>query len=102
VCGIGILIVVAGVGNGVNGDSWTTCTTEVAPPPELVGDFVETRLQLETSGAACQSMDVDNLKMELLDGSVTTSIIVPSADGIESYWGGGGGWCRDSGHVSHP
>lgn len=73
--------------DGISRNSWTTCTADVALPPAVVGNFASTRLQLETVGSPTANVDIDNLQMELLDGSVT-SIIVP-ADGIENCWGAG-------------
>ena len=73
---------------GVTRGSWTACSVETTLQPELLGDNLkEVRLQLETIGAANLDMDVDNLELELLDGSVT-SIIVPDS-GIVDCWGKG-------------
>ena len=73
---------------GSTRSSWTVCEAPFTLMEELVGDGLEEiRIQFETIGAPNADMDVDDMKLELVDGSVT-AIIVPD-NGISSYWGPG-------------
>lgn len=73
---------------GVTRNTWRVCSADVTLQPELLGaNIKDIRLQFETIGAASLYMDFDDLRLELLDASVT-SIIVPAV-GIVDCWGKG-------------
>ena len=68
--------------------TWNTCKVNFTLDPELAATSMrDIRLQFETIGAANLDMDIDNLELSALEGSVS-KIKVP-ATGVEECWGKG-------------
>eukprot|EP00548_Thalassiothrix_antarctica_P009388 CAMPEP_0194161454 /NCGR_PEP_ID=MMETSP0152-20130528/78944_1 /TAXON_ID=1049557 /ORGANISM="Thalassiothrix antarctica, Strain L6-D1" /LENGTH=1489 /DNA_ID=CAMNT_0038871245 /DNA_START=953 /DNA_END=5423 /DNA_ORIENTATION=+ len=73
--------------DGIN-EQWSTCSVQFNFPSGLLGSNKEfVRLHLESIGNPTANMDIDNMSMELLNGSIT-SIVVPEA-GVLNCWGKG-------------